>query len=88
MTIMEGPSPTPTNTWLVSGGLWKKSPELKQPLLALDNEHALAGEHEECLLIVVVVPRVELSGLEHAQVEAELREPGINNTNRTSRRTT
>ena len=24
---LAGPAPAPTNTWLVSGGLWKKSPD-------------------------------------------------------------
>src|SRR5205823_2488149 len=42
---------------------------------AFDHEHALAGEDEECLLAVLaVIPARRLTGLEHTDVEPELRE--------------
>ena len=48
-------------------------PAPQRPLLALDDEHGLAREHEEVLLILLpVVAGHRLAGLEHAEVDAEL----------------
>ena len=49
--ITHGPSPAPTKTWAVPAGQWKKSHGSEEPLLALDEEPALAGQHEEPLLL-------------------------------------
>ena len=51
-------------------------PRLQPPLLALDEQQALAREHEEVLLVVLaVVHAARLPGLQHGQRVADLREP-------------
>ena len=53
-------------------------PGFQRPLLALDDQQRLAGEHEEILLIVLaVVHRHRLVGRENSQVDPELREVGL-----------
>ena len=54
-----GPSPAPTMTCSVPGGQWKKSQRRQRPLLSLDDEKRLAGQHEKALLVglpVVTAP--------------------------------
>src|SRR6478672_10342961 len=52
-------------------------PRPEGPLLTLDEQQALAGKHEEILLIrLAVVHRRRLTGLDHAEPEAEVRKPG------------
>jgi hypothetical protein len=47
------------------------------PFLAVDEQRALAGQHEEVLLHALgVVEAVRLAGLEDADVDPELRELG------------
>ena len=60
------------------GAQWKKSQVLSGPLLPLDQQQALAREREEVLLLrLPVVEAVRLTRLEHAQLDSELREPGL-----------
>jgi hypothetical protein len=48
---------------------------LKRPLLAFDEQQALAGEHEEVLLVALgAVHPARLSGLDHLQGESEIGE--------------
>jgi hypothetical protein len=50
-------------------------PRLKRPLLALDEQQALAGEHEETLLVGLrVIKPAWLSGLDHLEREADIGE--------------
>src|SRR4051794_21806292 len=50
-------------------------PGLERPLLALDDRERLAGEHEEVLLVrLVVVHATALAGLENGERVAELSE--------------
>jgi hypothetical protein len=52
-------------------------PRPEQPLLAVDEQPALAGQDEERLLLRLgVVEAVRLARLQHAQVDAELLELG------------
>ena len=75
MKITHGPSPAPTKMWSVPGGQWTKSQASQRPLLALDQQHALAGEDEEVLLVgLAVVHAARLAGLEHGDRVADLRE--------------
>src|SRR5207249_4862656 len=49
-------------------------PAFQVSLLALDQEQALAGKHEEVLLVrLAVVPASRLSRLQHSDREAEVR---------------
>ena len=75
MKITQGPSPAPTNTCAVPGGQCTKSHARRWPLLALDDRQALAGQHEEVLLVVLaVVHPAGLAGLEHGERVADLAE--------------
>ena len=50
-------------------------PPAERTLLALDDGECLASEHEEVLLVVLpVVHRHRLAGLENSQVDADLLE--------------
>ena len=50
----------------------------QRPLLALDEQQTAAGEHQEILLLVLaVVVAGHLAGLEHADVDADRREPRL-----------
>ena len=50
-------------------------PRLERPLLALDQEQALAREDEKVLLVrLTVIPPARLSGLEYRQGEADVGE--------------
>ena len=53
MKITHGPSPAPTKMCSVPGGQWTKSHAFSAALLALDEQQALAGEHEEVLLVAL-----------------------------------
>ncbi len=60
-------------TCAVPGGQWTKSHARSGRSLALDDEHGLAREHEEVLLILLpVIAGHRLARLEHAEVDAEL----------------
>ena len=60
----------------VHGGQWTKS-HVEAPFLALDQEKALAGEHEEVLLrVLAVVHPARLAGAEDAELDADLVEAG------------
>ena len=73
MKITHGPSPAPTKMCSVSGGQCTKSHACERPLLALDKQQALTGEHEEVLLVrLAVVHAVGPARLEHRDREAEL----------------
>ncbi len=62
---------------LGAGRAMHEVPRAQGPLLTLDEQHALAGEHEEILLIrLAVVHRRRLTGLHDAEPEAEIRELG------------
>ena len=64
--------------WFVPGGQWTKSQARSVRSCALDEQQALAGEHEEVLLrplAVVVADR--LARLEHVQVQPELLEAAL-----------
>ena len=53
-------------------------PLLQQPLLALDEQQALTGEHEEVLLrVLAVVHRARLAGPQDAEADAELVETPV-----------
>ena len=53
-------------------------PGPEPPLLALDEQQALAREHEEVLLVVLaVVHACGLAGLQHADIDPDLREPRL-----------
>ena len=53
-------------------------PGLQRTLLAVDEQRALAGQHEEVLLEVLpVVEAVRLARLEHADVDSELLELAV-----------
>jgi uncharacterized protein YceH (UPF0502 family) len=53
-------------------------PGLQRPPLALDQQQALAGEDEKVLLLVLAVVQAgRLPGLEHRNVDPELREAGL-----------
>jgi hypothetical protein len=50
-------------------------PRPKDPLLTLDEQPALSGEHEERLLLILgVVEAVRLARLQDAELDADLRE--------------
>ena len=50
-------------------------PPAQPPLLLLDDEQALAGEHEEPLLrVLVVIERVRIAGPQDAHVDADVAE--------------
>ena len=72
MTIAHGPSPAPTNVCFVHGGQWTKSHCFEAPLLAFDQEHALAGDDEEVLLAAFAVVETALAGRKNLDAEAEL----------------
>ena len=73
MTITHGPSPAPTKTCWVHGGQWTKSQAFRRTLLALDHEHALAGDDEEVLLAALAVVDAPLTRPHDLDAEAELR---------------
>ena len=53
-------------------------PRPHRPLLTFDDRQRLAGEDEEVLLVgLPVVHRHRLAGLQHADVDPELREVGL-----------
>ena len=53
-------------------------PRLQVALLALDHQQALAGEHEEVLLVgLAVVAAGHLARLDHREREADVREPHV-----------
>ena len=53
-------------------------PRLQRTFLALDEEESLAVQDEEVfLLVLAVVPAGRLAGLEHTDVDAELREVDV-----------
>ena len=53
-------------------------PGFQAPLLALDDEHALAGDHEEVLLTgLAVVHAARLAGPDHGDAHAELLEVAV-----------
>ena len=59
------------------GGAVDEVPGPQAPFLTLDEEQALAREHEEVLLdVLAVVHAVRLAGSEDVDVDPELREPG------------
>jgi len=50
----------------------------QRPLLALDDQHSLAGEHEEAFLIgFPVVHRLRLARAEHGEADSDLREVAL-----------
>src|SRR5690242_13140049 len=60
---------------LGAAGAVHEVPRAQRPLFALDEQHGLAGEHEEVLLRVLLVVEAErLAGLQHADVDPELLE--------------
>jgi hypothetical protein len=75
MKITHGPSPAPTKPCSESGGQCTEVPRLERPLLALDQQQAIAREDEEVLLVgLTVIPPARLSRLEHGQDEADVGE--------------
>jgi len=57
------------------GGTVEEVPRLKEPLLTLDEQPALARDHEERLLLILgVVEAVRLARLQNAELDADLRE--------------
>ena len=62
MTITHGPSPAPTKMCSVIGGQWTKSHAFEAPLLAVEDEDALAGQHEKVLLARLAVVQAVLAG--------------------------
>src|SRR6266850_1457167 len=60
------------------GGTVEEVPRAKKPLLTLDEQPALAGQHEERLLLRLgVVEPVRLAGLEDMESDPELPEPEL-----------
>jgi len=59
---------------LDAGGAVDEVPRAERPLLPLDEQRALAGEHQERLLLRFrVVEAVRLAGLDDADVDADVR---------------
>src|SRR5207302_2550357 len=59
-------------------GTVEEVPRFERPLLALDEEQALARQHQEPFLVVLAVIQPErLAGLEDVQVDAELLERSL-----------
>src|SRR6476619_6361719 len=59
-------------------GAVEEVPRGELPLLVLDDECALAGQHEECLLGVLAVVHTDpLARPEDVEVDAEVREPPL-----------
>ena len=59
-------------------GAVEEVPRGELPLLVLDDERALAGQHEECLLgVLAVVHPDPLARPEDVEVDAEVREPPL-----------
>ena len=76
--MTHGPSPAPMNVCSVHRRAVDEVPRLQPPLLALDHEHALAGDDEEVLLArLAVVHAARLAGLEHGDADAELLEVAV-----------
>ena len=74
MRITHGPSPAPTNAWVVFGAQWTRSHarNCRSSPSTISRHSPL--EHEEVLLIrFAVVHRARLARLEHVEPDAELR---------------
>ena len=72
--ITQGPSPAPTNAWVVLGAQWRKSHSRNRRSFPLDDQQALAAQDEEVLLIgLAVVHGAGLARLENVDLEADLR---------------
>jgi hypothetical protein len=76
MKMTHGPSPSADEDVLGAGRAVDEVPGLQSALLALDEEQALAGQHEKVLLVRLgVVEPARLSGLDDLERDSELREP-------------
>src|SRR5688572_17642838 len=67
-----------TITMLGPGRAVEEVPRRQGSLLALDDQHALAGQDEKRLLgVLAVVHAHRLAGLEHVDVDPEARKPPL-----------